>query len=101
MAQNFGYQFAGNLQKYAGHWNDMPVDSHMLISLIAPRPCVWEVGDKDALVNPKWADAALTRLKRAYTAFNAADNLKVDHFDGPHRWNGAVAFPLLDRILKA
>ena len=30
MAQNFGYQFAGNLQKYAGRWNEMPVDSHML-----------------------------------------------------------------------
>src|SRR3569833_2799464 len=25
MASNFPWQFAGNFQKYAGHWNDMPV----------------------------------------------------------------------------
>jgi hypothetical protein len=33
MAQNFAWQFAGNLQKYPGKWNDMPVDAHMLIAL--------------------------------------------------------------------
>ncbi|HMF00359.1 MAG TPA: acetylxylan esterase, partial [Terriglobia bacterium] len=37
MAQNFAWQFAGNLQKYVGRWNDMPVDAHMLIALNAPR----------------------------------------------------------------
>ena len=35
MAANFPWQFAGNFQKYAGHWNDMPVDTHMLIALNA------------------------------------------------------------------
>ncbi len=51
MAQNFPWQFAGNFQKYAGHWNDMPVDTHMLISLIAPRP-VFIVGG----VGDQWSD---------------------------------------------
>ncbi len=51
MAQNFSYQFAGNLQKYAGHWTDMPVDAHMLIALSAPRPVFITGGTQD-----QWAD---------------------------------------------
>ncbi len=51
MAQNFSYQFAGNFQKYAGHWNEMPVDAHMLIALSAPRPVFITGGTQD-----QWAD---------------------------------------------
>jgi hypothetical protein len=51
MAQNFSYQFAGNFQKYAGKWNDMPVDAHMLIALSAPRPVFITGGTAD-----QWAD---------------------------------------------
>jgi len=29
---------AGNFIKYAGHWDDLPVDSHELVALCAPRP---------------------------------------------------------------
>ncbi len=29
---------AGNFLKYAGHWDDLPIDSHELIALCAPRP---------------------------------------------------------------
>ena len=51
MAQNFSYQFAGNLQKYVGKWNEMPVDAHMLIALSAPRPVFITGGTGD-----QWAD---------------------------------------------
>ena len=51
MAQNFSYQFAGNLQKYVGRWNEMPVDAHMLIALSAPRPVFITGGTQD-----QWAD---------------------------------------------
>ena len=51
MTQNFPYWFAGNFQKYAGHWNDMPVDAHMLIALSAPRPVFITGGTAD-----QWAD---------------------------------------------
>jgi hypothetical protein len=42
---------AGNYLKYAGHWNDLPVDSPELISLVAPRPVFIGCGSTD-----KWAD---------------------------------------------
>ena len=51
MAQRFPWQFAGNFQKYAGHWNDMPVDAHFLIALHAPRPVFVTGGTED-----RWAD---------------------------------------------
>jgi hypothetical protein len=51
MAQNFPWQFAGNFQKWAGKWNEMPVDAHMLIALSAPRPVFITGGTTD-----QWAD---------------------------------------------
>jgi hypothetical protein len=53
MAQNFPYQFAGNFQKWAGRWNDMPVDAHMLIALSAPRPVFITGGTADQWADPK------------------------------------------------
>ena len=71
-----------------------------IASLIAPRPCLWEVGDKDPLMVKDWIEPALTRIRRAYQALGAEQNLQVDHFDGHHRWNGLEAYPLLDRVLR-
>ena len=53
MTQNFPWQFAGNLQNYAGKWNNMPVDTHFLISLSAPRPVFITGGSKDLWSDPK------------------------------------------------
>jgi hypothetical protein len=53
MAGNFGWQFAGNLQKYPGKWDQLPVDAHMLIALCAPRPVFITGGTKDQWADPK------------------------------------------------
>jgi hypothetical protein len=34
----YPYQFAANYQKYAAHPEDMPMDAHMLVAAMAPRP---------------------------------------------------------------
>lgn len=70
-------------------------------SLIAPRPCVWETGSNDGLIIPKWADRSMQRMHRAYDALGANGQFKRDRFEGGHRWNGEVAFPLFDRVLKS
>ncbi len=48
---------AGNFLKYAGplNWNDMPVDSHELVAMCAPRPVFLSAGatNGDGWVDPK------------------------------------------------
>jgi hypothetical protein len=52
---------AGNFIKYAGplHWNDLPVDSHELIALCAPRPVFLSAG---VTQGDGWVDAKGTFL---------------------------------------
>jgi len=69
-------------------------------SLIAPRHCIWEIGSRDSLISADWAEAALSRMRRAYTACGAADRLMIDRFDGGHRWSGRVAYPLMKKLLR-
>ena len=45
---------AGNFLKYGGHWDEMPVDSHELIALCAPRPVFISGG---ATKGDGWVDA--------------------------------------------
>ena len=48
---------AGNFIKYAGplKWDDLPVDSHELVALCAPRPIFISVGSQQ--VEGGWVDA--------------------------------------------
>lgn len=71
-----------------------------IASLIAPRYCLWEVGSRDGLIKPAWAEDALERTGRAFRALNAEDRLLVDRFDGGHRWSGRLAYPLLEKVLS-
>lgn len=53
MAANFGYQFAGNFQKYPGRWHELPHEGHLLISLSAPRPVFISAADGDMWSDPR------------------------------------------------
>jgi hypothetical protein len=55
-AANEYHWMAGNFLKYAGalNWNDMPVDSHELVALCAPRPVFISAG---ATNGDGWVDA--------------------------------------------
>jgi len=56
---------AGNYLKYAGNWNALPVDSHELIALCAPRPVFLSAGKgadpnpdgTTVQINDAWVDA--------------------------------------------
>ena len=119
MAQNFPWWFAGNFQQWAGHWNDMPVDAHMLIALSAPRPVFLTGGTGDQWADPvgefKAAVAAgpvyrllgrkdlgVTELPALDTPITAGD-LGWHYHTGPHvasqaDWQAFLTF--LDKYFK-
>jgi (4-O-methyl)-D-glucuronate---lignin esterase len=49
----YPYQFCANYGKYGDRVNEFPVDAHMLLSLIAPRPVLLQTGDTDVWSDPK------------------------------------------------
>jgi len=73
MAQNFGYQFSGNLQKWVGRWNELPVDQHMLLALSAPRPVYVNGGLSDQWSDPKGEFLALAAAGPVYKLLGKPD----------------------------
>jgi hypothetical protein len=62
----YPYQFCANYQKYGGRVDQFPVDAHMLIALIAPRPVLLQTGDKDGWSDPKGEFAAAVAAGPVY-----------------------------------
>jgi len=86
MAQNFSWQLAGNYQKLVGRWNEMPVDSHMLIALMAPRTLFCNGGTTDQWADPKGEFLGMVAAAPVYRLLGRKDL-------------GVVELPPLDKAL--
>ena len=74
MAQNFPWQFAGNLQKWVGKWNDLPVDQHMLIAFCGARRLVYVNGGlTDQWSDPKGEFLAMAAAGPVYRLLGCKD----------------------------
>lgn len=73
MAQNFPWQFAGHLQRWVGRWDQLPVDQHFLIALIAPRPVYVNGGLSDQWSDPKGEFLAMVAAGPVYRLLGAGD----------------------------
>jgi hypothetical protein len=62
----YPYQFSANYRKYADQVDRFPVDSHMLIALIAPRPVLLQTGDTDVWSDPKGEFLAAVAAEPVY-----------------------------------
>ena len=49
----YGYQFAARYATYGDRVHELPMDGHMLVSLIAPRPVLLQTGDADGWSDPR------------------------------------------------
>lgn len=66
LAVRYGYQFAGNYAKFGDNVHAFPVDAHMLLALIAPRPVLLQTGDKDFWSDPKGEFLAAVAAEPVY-----------------------------------
>ena len=62
----FLYQFCTNRARYGDDPDSCPVDAHMLISLIAPRPLLLQTGETDYWSDPKGEFAAAVAAGPVY-----------------------------------
>jgi hypothetical protein len=62
----YPYQFCANYQKYGDHVDKFPVDAHMLLALIAPRPVLLQTGNKDKWSDPKGEFRAAVAAEPVY-----------------------------------
>ncbi len=62
-----------NFHKYAGHWNNLPVDSPDLIALIAPRPIFLNGGTGDQWADPHGAFLAAVAAGPVYRLLGGKD----------------------------
>jgi hypothetical protein len=66
----YPYQFAANYAKWAEDPNKSPIDAHMLIALIAPRPLLLQTGNTDKWSDPKGEYLAALAAAPVYKLFN-------------------------------
>ena len=63
------YQFTPNYHNYSNRLSELPVDGHMLISLVAPRPLLLQTGDTDFWSDPKGEFVAAVAAEPVYKLF--------------------------------
>ncbi|MCF7885324.1 MAG: acetylxylan esterase [Candidatus Marinimicrobia bacterium] len=78
----YDYQFCANYQKFAKNPDNLPMDSHMLLALMAPRPLLLQTGSKDLWSDPKGEFLAAIAAEPAYHLFGKK-GLKTNQMPAP------------------
>lgn len=76
------YQFAANWRNFSSDPSGSPVDAHMLISLIAPRPLLLQTGDSDLWSDPRGEFLAAVAAAPVYELLGKR-SLRTDTFPPP------------------
>ncbi|MCX2492905.1 prolyl oligopeptidase family serine peptidase [Pedobacter sp. PF22-3] len=67
--KQFGYWFNNNYKKYSNDVNSLPLDQHMLIGLVAPRPVYTTNATEDRWADPYGSFSSLVQAKPVYDLY--------------------------------
>lgn len=67
----FPHWFNDEFVKFAGHEDKLPIDQHLLMALVAPRPLLDTEGDKDTWANYNSAMLAIKAADKVYKFLGA------------------------------
>lgn len=81
----YHYWFAPRYQSYGADVSKLPVDAHMLLALIAPRPMLLVNGDEDTWSDWKGEHVAAEAARPAYALYGAQNDLEVFTHKGGHK----------------
>ena len=65
----FPHWFSGNYKKFTNHQDDLPVDGHLLIALVAPRPAYVASAQEDNGADPQGEFEATAAAGEVYELF--------------------------------